>query len=74
MSYRPYDDEEIAFKGHEFFPAINIAQTVEHLIADRGLDAAAEHACSIARVARVMKENDVAQDWEEVHRLILARR
>ena len=74
---KPIAEDEaysFAFKGAEFLPAINIAQTVEHLIANRGITEAASHAAGIARVACAIRENEVAADWDEVYRLILARR
>jgi hypothetical protein len=65
---------ELAFEGHEFLPSINIAETVDGLIAARGIQEAAAHASGIARIALAMKEPEVAADWDEVYRLIIARR
>ena len=76
MTKRTAEDHaaELVFEGHEFFPSINIAQTVDGLIAARGIQEAAAHASEIARIARVMKEPEVAADRDEVYRLIIARR
>ena len=73
---RTAEDEAVAlvFEGAETFPAINVAETVDKLIDERGIQEAAAHAADIARIARVMKEPEVAADWDEVYRLILARR
>src|SRR5262249_14159949 len=76
MSHRwqTSEPEDSVFDGVEMFPAINIAETVDNLIEDRGIQEGATHAAMIARVARASKEHDVAADWDEVYRLILARR
>lgn len=71
---RPYEFDDPAYDGFELFPSINIAETAENLIADRGLQEAAAHAAMVARTARAMKENEAAEDWDEVYRLIIARR
>ena len=68
------DIHEFIFKDHEVLPSINIAQTVEDLIAERGIQAAAEHAASAVRFAKALKNLDAAADWDEVYRLMLARR
>ena len=47
---------------------------VDKLIDERGIQEAAAHAADIARMARVMKEPEVAADWDEVYRKIIERR
>jgi hypothetical protein len=65
---------ELAFDRFLSFPEINIARVVEEMIERRGVVLAAEHAALVARVARQMNKPDVADDWDEVCRLIIARR
>jgi hypothetical protein len=74
MTNRKLIDDEPIFDGVETFPAIDIAETVDSLIEARGIQAAAEHAASVTRAANAMKEPEVAADWDEVYRLIIARR
>ena len=62
MSNPTHVDDDPIFDGLETFPAINIAETVDSLIADRGIQDAAAHASEIARIARAMKELEVAQE------------
>jgi len=44
------------------------------LISDRGITEAAAHPATIARAARAMKHDETAADWDEVYKLIVARR
>ena len=76
MTKRTAEDRatDLVFDGHEFLPSINIADMVDGLIAARGIQEAAAHASGIARIARVLKEPEVAADWDEVYRQIIARR
>jgi hypothetical protein len=74
MTNRTHVDDDPIVDDVEIFPAINIAERVDSLIADRGIQEAAAHASTIARAARAMKETEFAADWDEVYRLIIARR
>jgi hypothetical protein len=67
-------EHEVIFDGFEIFPSINVAQTVDKLIEERGIQEAACHAAGIARAAHVMQNEDAAADWDEVYRLVIARR
>jgi len=71
---RHHDIEEFVLKDHEVLPSINISQTVEDLVAERGIQAAAEHAAAAVRFANALKNLDAAADWDEVYRKIIERR
>ena len=65
--------EDLDFEGNEWFPNINVAAIVDHMIATRGYAGGITHAASVARAARALKEDDAASDWEQVVRILQER-
>ena len=63
-------DDDWLLKGFELIPPFNVAQMADEVIEEFG-EGAADHAQSMARLARGLNNLDAAEDYEQVHRLIL---